>query len=57
MESAAFVSESVLASSELTEVLGSLRNNVVVELEDDTAGRLIVDGDIKLNFYQTPIAR
>ena len=50
METASFVSESVLAGGELTEVLGSLGNNIIVELEDDATSGLVVDGDIKLVF-------
>jgi len=47
MERAAFVSKSVLTGGEFTEVLGSLGNNIVIELEDDTTGGGSVDGDIK----------
>jgi hypothetical protein len=42
------ITEAVLASAELTEVLGGLWDDIVVELEDDTAGWLVVDGDIKV---------
>ena len=48
MEGAVRVSEPVLASGELTEVLGSLGNNIVVELEDDAASRPAGDTDIEL---------
>ena len=48
MESASFVSKSVLASREFTEILGGVGDNIVVELEDDPTGLLAVDGDIKL---------
>lgn len=37
MEGGALVAEAVLASAELTEVAGGLGDNVVVELEGDTA--------------------
>ena len=57
MERAPFVSISVLAGSELTEVPGRLGNNLVVEPEDDATGGLAVDGDIKLHVFQIPIAR
>jgi len=53
MERASFVSESVLASSELTEIFGGLWNNAVEELEDDSTIALAVlafDLDIKLAF-------
>lgn len=55
MERAAFVSKSVLTGGEFTEVLGSLGNNIVIELEDDTTGGVSVDGNIKLDVYQIPI--
>lgn len=54
MESAAFVSKSVLAGSELTEVLGGFWHSFVVQLEDDTTSFFATDGDIKLDLYQTP---
>jgi hypothetical protein len=57
MERASFVSISVLAGSELTEVPGRLGNNIVVELEDDATGGFAVDGDVKLDVFQIPIAR
>lgn len=40
MEGRALVAEAVLASAELTEVLGGLGDNIVVEFEDDTAALL-----------------
>lgn len=40
--------EAVLAGGELTEVLCSLGDDVVVELEDDPALGGAVDGDIEL---------
>lgn len=57
MERAVLVSISVLTGGEFTEVLGSLWNNIVVELEDNAAGGLLVDCDIKLDVYQMPIVR
>lgn len=48
MEGAAGIAEAVLAGRELAEVLRGLGHDVVVELEDDTAGRLGVDGDVEL---------
>ena len=57
MERAAFVSESVLAGSELTEVLGGLWNNIIEQFEDDAASVLAADGDIKLDVNQIPTAR
>ena len=48
VERAPFVSKSVLASREFTEVPGGFGDNVIVELEDDATSVLVVDGDIKL---------
>lgn len=48
MEGRARVSEAVLASSKLTEVPRGLGDDVVEKPEDDTAGRLVVNRDIKL---------
>ena len=50
MESAPFVSKSVLPGGELTEVLRSLRNVLIEEPEDDATSGLAVDGDIELPF-------
>ncbi len=49
VEARALVSKSMLASGELTEVLGSFGYNVVVELEDDTALVFAVDADVELS--------
>jgi hypothetical protein len=48
METRTCVSVAVLASRELAEVAGGLGHDIVVELEDDAASGLAVDGDIKL---------
>ena len=48
VEGAARIAETVLAGGKLTEVLRRLRDDVVVELEDDTASGLVVDGDVEL---------
>ena len=48
VERASFVSKSILASREFTEVPGGFGDNIVVELEDDAASGVAVDGDIKL---------
>lgn len=48
VEGAPSIAKSVLASAKLTEVASSLRNHVVVELEDDTTHGLLVSGNIKL---------
>lgn len=48
MEGRTLVSESVLASRELTEVFRGLGNDIVVQLEDDPASRLVVNSDIEL---------
>ena len=56
VEGRSFVSESVLASSELTEVACGLGDFIVVEFEDDAALRLAVDGDIELRrWIQTSV--
>ena len=47
-EAGALVAEAVLAGGELTEVARGLGDNVVVELEDDAARGLVVDGDVEL---------
>jgi len=49
MERTPLVSESVLASCELTEVLGRLGDDIVVQLEDDATSGLVVDIDIELD--------
>jgi len=43
------VAVAVLASAELTEVAGSLGDNIVVELEDDAAEGATVAGDVEEN--------
>ena len=48
VEARSCITEPVLPSCELTEVLRGLRNNVVKKFEDDTAGGLVVDGDVEL---------
>jgi len=48
VERTSFVSKSVLVRRELAEVPGGFGDNIVVELEDDAAGGLAVDSDIKL---------
>jgi hypothetical protein len=48
VEGAALVSIPILTGGELTEVPGSLGNNIVVELEDDAASMRAVDTDIEL---------
>ena len=48
VESATRVAEAVLARCELAEVLRGLWHYVVVELEDDAASRLRVNGNVKL---------
>jgi hypothetical protein len=57
MEGAACVTKAVLASSQLTEVLCGLRDNLVVELERDTASWLGVHCDVKLGYvsFGTPL--
>ncbi len=49
MERRARVAEAVFACAELTEVLRGLWDDIVEELEDDAARRLIVDVDIELD--------
>jgi hypothetical protein len=48
VEAAAGVTEAVLASAELTEVLSCLGYYVIVELERDAASRLGVHRDVEL---------
>lgn len=43
------VAEALLTSAESSEVLGGLGDNVVVELELDSAEGLAVSGDVKVN--------
>ena len=48
METRASVAEAVFAGGELTEVLGGLRDYIVVELEDDATSGLVVNADVEL---------
>ena len=48
MEGGSSVAKAVLACAELAEVFGRLGHDVVEELEDDPACRLVVDGDVEL---------
>ena len=48
VEAGSLVSEPVLARSELAEVASGLGDDVVVQLEDDAARGLVVDGDVEL---------
>lgn len=48
MEAGALETETVLASGELTEVLGRLWDDIVKELEDDATGGIAVNRDVKL---------
>lgn len=48
MERTSSVPESVVASCELTEVLGRLGDDIVVQLEYDATGGLAVNTDIEL---------
>ena len=48
MEAGAGVAKAVLAGAELAEVASGLGDDIVEELEDDAARRLVVDGDVKL---------
>ena len=56
MEAGSNIPFSFFGQSELTEVLGSFGNYIVVELEDDAACTLAADFNIKLGVYQIPIA-
>lgn len=47
MKRATFVTESVLTSAELSEVLGRLGNYIIVELEDDLAHGATVLGNVE----------
>lgn len=48
MECGALVAKAVLAGGELTEVFGSLGDDIVKKLEGDAAQRLAVDRDVEL---------
>lgn len=48
VEARAGVAKALLAGAERAEVGGGLGDDVIVELEDDAAGRLLVDGDVKV---------
>ena len=48
MEGTRRVAETVLAGGQLAEVPRRPRHNVVVKLEHDAPGGLVVDGNIKL---------
>lgn len=48
VEAGASVAVPVLPGAELTEVTGGLGDDIVEELEDDAARRLVVDGDVEL---------
>ena len=52
MERAALVPEAVLAGRELAEVARGPRHLVVVELENDAASGLAVDGDVELRICE-----
>lgn len=54
VEGRALVTEAVLASAELTEVAGGLGDNVVVELEDDTAGLVWKAMEVSTLVFQDP---
>lgn len=53
MEAGSLETETVLASGELTEVLGRLWDDIVKELEDDATGGIAVDRDVKLRNERT----
>ena len=55
VEGAALVAEAVLAGRELAEVARGHRDNIVVELEDNTTHRFVVSSDVKLQ-YDTSIS-
>lgn len=54
VEARTLVSESRLASTELSEVLGRLGDNISPELHNDAASRLTADRDIKENLRVGP---
>lgn len=54
VERGTLVTETVLAGGELTEVTGSLGDDVVEELEGDATGRLVVNRDIELRIPTPP---
>jgi hypothetical protein len=48
MESRFGISIAILARAELTEVAGGFRDDVVIELENDSAGAFTANGNIEL---------
>ena len=53
MESRALVAKTVLTGGELTEVPRGLGHYIVIELEDNAAGGLVVDADVELGAATT----
>lgn len=54
VENGVFVTEALLTSAKSTEVLSSLRDDIVVELESDAAQRLAVGASIEENLVAHP---
>lgn len=52
MKLAPLVAKSALSSRELAEVTRGPRTDIIVELEDNSSGRLGVDGNVKLSATQ-----
>lgn len=49
MERASLIPEPLLACAKLTEVPGGLGNDVVIDLDDNSTGFLVGDGDVELD--------
>lgn len=49
MEGRSLVAIAMLSSRELAEISGGLGDDVIVELEDDASGRLVVNLDVELS--------
>ncbi len=54
MEGGSCVSETILASGELTEIPGGPGDDIIVEFEDDAASTCTVNSDIELYFEFGP---
>ena len=50
MKRAALITKAVFSCGEFTEIFGSLRDYVVVQLKDYAASRIIINGDIELKW-------
>ena len=49
--------KSLFSSTETTEVLGGLRNNISTKFHDNASSGLAANGHIKVNFWVRPVSR